>query len=259
MMNQGKRVFFTLSFVATLATSSLSFGMDASKMDIVNAIKYGKRTRVGELIKAENFDMGQTIHFGPFGCTVFQWAYTNTLSNEKFEMIKFLLENGAQRFVNVADDCGVTPLIMFCKTNEMCIDPVETIKLLFKHGAKKSINISDKDGRTPLYWSCSEKRQEQLRLLLESGANIDQKSFMQAQGKLKILALFNLIQEFDQRDHYAKLAFIEKQEDLTIQEMLIKRLEEKFETIYSTPKRTFDFMRKPKVMGKFDTIIRTIN
>ena len=85
MINLRRRALLTLSFVATIATSSLSFGQDR---DIFKAIKSGDTRVVQEILMDKKFDVNQADDQGHTPL-YFSCLYRNP------EMVKLLLENGA--------------------------------------------------------------------------------------------------------------------------------------------------------------------
>ena len=135
--NKISKYALSLIAVAALSCSSLSFGMD-----IFQAIEKKDIKRAEEILKDKSFD------------------------------------------VNKADKDGRTPLYWACYKNYP-----EIVKLLLDKGAEKSVNIADNYGWTPLNWACYINNLELVTLLLASGADVDQKSLNKAQGKPEILKL----------------------------------------------------------------------
>ena len=206
--NKISKYALSLIAVAALSCSSLSFGMD-----IFQAIEKKDIKRAEEILKDKSFDVNKADKDGR---TPLYWACYKNYP----EIVKLLLDKGAEKSVNKADKDGGTPLCCACCNNNLEIvtlllangakesinkvdklfgrtplywacykNYLEIVKLLLDKGAEKSVNIADNYGWTPLNWACYINNLELVTLLLASGADVDQKSLNKAQGKPEILKL----------------------------------------------------------------------
>jgi Ankyrin repeat. len=88
MINQSKRVFFTLSFVAALTTSALSFGMDIFTVEVFSAVERGNINRLEGLARDRNFNANKTNKNG-------ETLLYRACECKRSEIVKFLLDKGA--------------------------------------------------------------------------------------------------------------------------------------------------------------------
>ena len=85
--------------------------------------------------------------------------------NGKIDVIRFLLENGAE--VNAKDRSGATPLYTPIKYGH-----TDIVKLLIKEGAE--VDITNRYvNQTPLHWAVKNGRFDIVKFLLENGADIN--------------------------------------------------------------------------------------
>jgi hypothetical protein len=89
------------------------------------------------------------------------YALHNTAGFGKPEMVKFLLDNGAE--VNLRDNIGYTALFYAIDNGK-----AETIKVLIENGADFNHKANDK--MTPLNYARKQKKQEIVELLINAGA-----------------------------------------------------------------------------------------
>lgn len=89
-------------------------------------------------------------------------------SDEHYQVIKFLIENGAD--VNVQDNEDNTPLLNAIQTNNLKI-----VKLLLENGAK--VNVRNRDGVYPVIKSSQIGDYEITQELIKAGANLNVKDF----------------------------------------------------------------------------------
>ena len=86
--------------------------------------------------------------------------------NNNFELAEILLQNGAAKNINKADDIlKETPIFLACRANNL-----KMAKLLLANGAQESVNKENKREENPLYWACRCNNREMVKLLLKSGA-----------------------------------------------------------------------------------------
>ena len=88
-------------------------------------------------------------------------ALHNVMCEEQFEIVKYLINKGAD--VNIQNDQGIAPIHLACY--------VKNVELLIKAGA--NINMKDKEGNTPLSILTAEGEEsiEVIRYLLLKGAD----------------------------------------------------------------------------------------
>ncbi|MFC1843106.1 ankyrin repeat domain-containing protein [Candidatus Dependentiae bacterium] len=99
---------------------------------------------------------------------------------------------------------GWTPLYCACSCNSLDI-----VKYLVQNGAKKSINEANDDVETPLYWACMFNNLDMAKLLVENGAQIDVMSRLEAQNRNKIKTYILNVKKFDdQKNMLGKTKFV---------------------------------------------------
>ena len=86
--------------------------------------------------------------------------------SNQFEIIRFLLNNGPEEYINYQNKNGETPLFIACKNNR-----VDIVSFLLGNGAQESINILC-NGETPLLIASNIENIEMVRILLNYRANI---------------------------------------------------------------------------------------
>ena len=87
--------------------------------------------------------------------------------NGHLEVVRFLVESGANKDQGTADD-GATPLYIAAQNGHL-----EVVRFLLESGANKDQGTAD-DGATPLYIAAQNGHLEVVRFLVQSGANKDQ-------------------------------------------------------------------------------------
>ncbi|XP_026468906.1 26S proteasome non-ATPase regulatory subunit 10-like [Ctenocephalides felis] len=84
------------------------------------------------------------------------------------EIVDMLLQNGAD--VNITDNQGATPLHRAASQGKTAI-----VRLLLANTSIK-LDLTDISGNTPLHLACEEDRQEEAKLLVLKGANLELKN-----------------------------------------------------------------------------------
>lgn len=84
--------------------------------------------------------------------------------NEHYEMVEFLLSNGADANIKMSN--GQTAIFIAAYLGEN-----KTILTLLRHGAL--LNLSDKEGNTPLHRAAEGGSASAVALLLQNGAKVD--------------------------------------------------------------------------------------
>lgn len=102
-----------------------------------------------------------------------KYGYTalhNVMSEEEFEIVEYLIKNGAD--VNIQNEDGVTPLHLAAYT--------ENANILLDNGAE--INQQDNRGNTPLHAAviAGEEHREMIKFLIDNGADA---SIINQEGK----------------------------------------------------------------------------
>ena len=105
------------------------------------------------------------------------------LTQDSYDIVKFLLANGAAEIINQADEYGYTPLMSYCFGNrftkgyrdkhEYLIAKIKN--LLLHHGAAATIHHKNKDGNTALMLAAKTGSQTIVRVLLAAGANAEER------------------------------------------------------------------------------------
>lgn len=112
------------------------------------------------------------------GFQVSYGLFIKACSSDDLELVKLMLQHGADRFVNVPsiklEDNGQekrwTPLMFACAYGSR-----EVVRLLLTYGATESVSARDSDLNTPLMVACVRGDTEMVQLLLENGAEGDVK------------------------------------------------------------------------------------
>lgn len=122
--------------------------------------------------------------------------------DEKYEIIKFLIESGAN--VSIDNKSYKTPLLIFCRNFNRCMPHltddraevlIKTIKMLLDYGADPN-TFDTYSYRTALHNLLMENKYHQslikiVKILIERGANINLKSSEEMGNKLAIEFLFS--------------------------------------------------------------------
>ena len=111
------------------------------------------------------------------------------------EMVELLIDNGAD--VELTTNTGATPLYLVCETgahNEASIDIINALLEAAKD-EDKYINKKEEHGYFPLYVACKNGDNDIVELLLEKGANLDEKN------EQRQTALIIAIQENQEKSH----------------------------------------------------------
>jgi ankyrin repeat protein len=177
----------------------LSWACENNNLEIVKLLlKYGAHESIN---KSDKYDAT---------------PFLISCNKNNLEMAKLLLDRGAHKSINKADSDGCTPLYFACWRNNL-----DMVKLLLNRGAQESISKVNNYFMTPLFWTCKNDNPEIVELLLVNGADIDQKSFFNAEDKPKILQLLTVAQNYDTTTEKNKQEFISKNNEYY--EMLAKR------------------------------------
>ncbi len=108
---------------------------------------------------------GADVHqLGARGETLFSYS----CGHSSLEVVKILLQNGAQDAVSKESNDLVTPLHNSCSRGS-----IEITRLLLVNGAKKYIEKENNYNDTPLSLACKQGHLEVAEYLVQNGANID--------------------------------------------------------------------------------------
>jgi hypothetical protein len=185
-----KNIFLTVAFATLLCAGKISLGLPNTSMEefggIWAAIEKGYFSEVEKIVRGKNFNINQTVEF--YGRVTPLMLACYDFGNLNFNIIKFLLENGADKSVNIDDGNSGFPLLM------------------------------------PIYGCYRGNAFDVVKLLLEYGAKVDKKSKRAAKEKKgkRVLELFNAVEKFDKAQN--KKNFIDKYaKDGEIYDLLTKR------------------------------------
>ena len=84
------------------------------------------------------------------------------------EIVKLMLEHGAEKDINARAQFGYTPLHAGARSGSL-----DVVRLLLEHGAERDINARTAGGWTPLHGGAESGSAEVVALLLEKGADIN--------------------------------------------------------------------------------------
>ncbi|XP_059146006.1 ankyrin repeat and KH domain-containing protein 1-like isoform X2 [Physella acuta] len=113
------------------------------------------------------------------------------LSEKYMQLIELMLKNKAN--VNDVDNKGNTPLLHVCSSSFN--DSVEVVRLLIKAGA--SVNHQNKEGYTPLMLAANGTQIKRIKLLCESGAEVNLVNEKKKETALSALIYCGVIQSID--------------------------------------------------------------
>lgn len=132
------------------------------------AIEHKEINTIQHLIK-----QGADINFScPYGSGAYRTKLHSAVSNESIELVKLLIENGAN--VNARDKEGRTPLMVLAFHH----DNIEIVRALLDGGA--DIETNDNSADTPIIEAAWGGRPNLTKLLIEKGAKVNAQS---ANGK----------------------------------------------------------------------------
>jgi ankyrin repeat protein len=136
--------------------------------ELCTASMYGDLKKV-KLLLDQGADVNEK---GEYGRTPLMYAASGE-SPDCLEIMKLLLKNKADVSArNEGDDDAFTEAI----TTSLWKIPIERYKLLIEHGYNvNSFKTKYSHGQTPLMWACYCGKSEVVKLLVESGADVNQK------------------------------------------------------------------------------------
>ena len=182
LLNACKIKNIDISIIETL----IEYGADIKHRDkngrfpLLEAASIGNIDVVKILLKNNSFDNSSINKKALNGNSPLLEA---VLSNN-YELVSFLIDNGAD--VNIKNSLGVTPLIIAAGIN------YDTTKLLIKNGAKLKPKARFDSpysimGGDALFSAANNNIKENVKLLIESGANINTKSYLGSTPLLEAL------------------------------------------------------------------------
>ncbi len=125
---------------------------------LINAIIDNQLEKVKNLIDK----LGVDVVTNKSGWAPLHWA----CRNEKFKIVKFLIEQGADVNVKATED-GWTPLFWSYRNNSL-----DVTKLLLENGADVNVQANASEpGFTPLHWAVQCKKLELVKFLVQYGAD----------------------------------------------------------------------------------------
>jgi FOG: Ankyrin repeat len=143
--------------LAVIVMAGLSVSVPSLGMDIIQAIGNNDLAQVQKIVKQDGIDVSKVVKsFKSEGWTPLHIACMKNGVNP--EIIRLLLENGADVNVNQLDMNWQTPLHSAC-----CCDAA-IVKLLLQYGAAKSIYQANKQGQTPYDLAFKNNKQDIIRL-----------------------------------------------------------------------------------------------
>ena len=117
-------------------------------------IKSDNFTKLKEMIKNEDINVTNSYNESPL---------YDAAMHGKYEMVKLLLENGANPNLNTGNGTALHKAIEY--------NYIEIVKLLIKY--KADINLIDDEDYTPLHRAVEARRKEIVFLLIKNNANLD--------------------------------------------------------------------------------------
>lgn len=198
------------------------------------------------------------------------------IDNKNIDEIKKIIKKSTDDdVVNKSDpDDNYTPLSYACRLSDFNV-----IKFLLENGAKKSINTEPEMGSPIEQIIYEPKNKNILILLLKYGSIITEEAIEELKSGIEIEKnltdydlkqigrerqsfdeinkIIDLTQKFDKANGTSKISIIDEQKDADLKDMLIGRLSNKFGTDYIMEK---SFPRGLKPQGKLvDVKIKTKN
>jgi len=118
------------------------------------------------------------------GVSTLHWCVSSTSGNATTECVTFLLDSGAP--IDLPDHFGQTPLLAAIFGSGRKETKANHVPLLIARGA--DVNLSDNRGQSPLAVASQNHQVENVRILLEAGANVNhQDSIDGSTALLKVL------------------------------------------------------------------------
>lgn len=119
-----------------------------------------------------------------WGWSPLQYCVSSTLGNATTECVTFLLDSGAS--IDLPDHRGTTPLLSTLWGSTEKDANGDLVPLLIARGA--NVNLSDNRGQSPLAVASQHHQVENVRILIEAGANVNhQDSIDGSTALLKVL------------------------------------------------------------------------
>ena len=205
---------FLLSFVSCLNTQNKP---GAQLANIISKIEAKDSTALKTLINDSNVDLFDTVGVN---------LLTRAVMTADYNIVKILLDNGANPNLINKTKTGSTPLMMASGYKSLKI-----AKLLLKKGA--DVNIPDNNGDPAIHWSAYYGNLTFTKLMLENGAKTDSKS-IHSDGVMQValkeykdsivdLLIENGISIYDVKKDNIALINAVKQNDINLFEKLINK------------------------------------
>lgn len=148
----------TATVISMTTSRGINTEFKSGQTFLLKAVTAGNIDIVSLLI-----DQGANVNYqDSLGNTALSYASRENI----IEIVSLLINKGAK--VDMQDNSGNTPLSLALTYNYRC--NMEVAEFLIKNGA--NINNQDKNGYTPLINAVIQKKQENVNLLMDKGANI---------------------------------------------------------------------------------------
>jgi len=156
MKNLKKQILLSVAFATLLCASKISVSLPYESMkefggiwaaiekfyDAYTDVQDIYLQRIRQIVAGQNFDINQRFEYKPghFVTPLLFACHGSRQEDLSAELVRFLLENGAEKSVNILDELGNSPISSILNP---CRPNFEIIKLLLEYGAKDERAIQD--------------------------------------------------------------------------------------------------------------------